>query len=83
MDYLSYFVETITEDFMEHLKSYKNACAKVQLNDKESLINSFKLKKIEEAYFEEGSCKNPWKVVCSSPDAKLGRYTVFFCFCFF
>lgn len=72
MDYLSFFVETITEDFMEHLKCYKAASLKVQTGEAEGqLMSSAKRTLIEEAYFEGQDSKNPWKAVCCNQQAKL------------
>lgn len=67
MDYLSYFVETIMDDFMEHLRLYKKAR---QTADPSSSDND--IKKIERAFFDAESKDDPWKAVCCSSEARLG-----------
>lgn len=72
VDYLSFFIETIMEDFMEHLKCYKTAHSKVLSTDgegQEKLLSNAKIRKIEEAFFEE---LDGWKAVCCSQQARLG-----------
>ena len=76
MDFLSYFVETIMEDFMGHLKWYKGACSKVMNNGEggqEKLMTASRISMIEDAFFEEEDSDNPWKAVCCSPEARLGQ----------
>ena len=76
MDYLTYFVETIMEDFMEHFKRYKYACSKVQLNEGEAsgnkMTHSSRQRMIEQAFFESDSSDNPWEAVCLLPEARMG-----------
>ena len=75
VDYLSFFVETIMDDFMEHLKCYKTACFKVCSNEgggQEKLMTKTKMKMIEEAFFEDEDHENPWKAVCCSQQARQG-----------
>ena len=78
MDYLTYLVETIMEDFLEHFKRYKHACFKAHYGDGDSgsgkTSNSSKLKLIEEAFFDDEGTDNPWKAVCTCPEARTGEY---------
>ncbi len=62
------------EDFMEHLKCYKTAHSRVLSNEgegQEKLLSNAKIRKIEEAFFEE---LDDWKAVCCSQQAKLGMH---------
>lgn len=72
MDYLTFFVETIMEDFMDHLKRYKTACSKVYSNEVEGLNSKGKIRMIDDAYFEDEDSENPWKEVCCSEQHRLG-----------
>lgn len=61
------------EDFMEHLKCYKSAHSKVHFSEgdgQEKLLSKAKIRKIEEAFFEE---LDGWKAVCCSQQARLGK----------
>lgn len=76
VDFLSFFIETIMDDFMDHLKTYKAAALKVQSNEGEGqgqLMSYAKLKMIEEAFFEGEDAGNPWRAVCCNQQAKLGQ----------
>ncbi len=73
VDYLSFFAETIMDDFMDHLRCYKTAYIKVQEQEgQEKLMNTSKLRMIENFYFDEESKDDPWRVVCCTPEGRLG-----------
>ena len=77
VDYLTFFIETIMEDFMEHLKCYKAAHFKVCSNEGEGqLITQAKGTLIEEAYFDEEDSNGPWRAVCCSQQSKQGQFVV-------
>jgi hypothetical protein len=78
VDYLSFFIETIMEDFMEHLKCYKTAQSKVFSSEgegQERLVTTIKVRKIEDAYFDGEDEENPWKDICRSQQARNGQET--------
>lgn len=81
MDYLTFFIETIMEDFMEHLKCYKAAHSKVYSSEgegqgQEKLITRAKATLIEEAYFDEEDSNGPWRAVCCSQQSKQGQFVI-------
>jgi len=86
VDYLTYLVETIMEDFLEHFKRYKYACGRSQCVGgwaegdageggigEGKVTNSSRLRLIEEAFFEADTPDNPWKAICLIPEAKRGQ----------
>ena len=75
VDYLSFFIETIMDDFMEHLKCYKAATLKMHASEGETqLMSNSKLKLIEEAFFEAEDKDDPWRAVCCDQQDRLGQY---------
>ena len=64
---------------MEHFKRYKFACSQVQLSEGEGgggggrSTNSSRLRLIEEAFFVAETRDNPWKAVCTIPEARMGN----------
>lgn len=78
---MCFFVETIMDDFMEHLRQYKRAR---QLCEDEcedgswaEMSESAKAKQTERTFFEKEPPDNPWKAVVWSQPARLGkRWTI-------
>ena len=81
VDYLCFFVETIMDDIMEHLRQYKRAG---QLCEDEcedgswaELSPTAKARQIERAFFEKEPSDNPWRAVCLSQPARLGTRSLY------
>ena len=77
VDYLCFFVETIMDDFLEHLRQYKRArhLCEDECEDGSwaEMTPSTKAKQIERAFFDKEPATNPWKAVCLSQPARLGE----------
>ena len=86
VDYLCFFVETIMDDIMEHLRQYKRAgqvcedeCEDGSWAD---LTPMAKARKIEKAFFDKEPANNPWKAICCSQPARLGGWNKIGTLCF-
>ena len=82
VDYLCFFVETIMDDIMEHLRQYKRAG---QLCEDEcedgswaELSPTAKARQIERAFFEKEPSDNPWRAVCLSQPVRLGKFSLLY-----
>ena len=77
VDYLCFFVETIMDDFLEHLRQYKRVrhLCEDECEDGSwaEMTPSTKAKQIERAFFDKEPATNPWKAVCLSQPARLGE----------
>jgi hypothetical protein len=81
VDYLCFFVETIMDDFLEHLRQYKRAehVCEDECEDGSwaEMTPSAKAKQIESAFFDKEPATNPWKAVCLSQPARLGQWNYY------
>ena len=73
VDYLAFFIETLMDDFMDHLKEYKQAVSVaapmgVATCGSQVVLNE----KIEGEFFRGESKDDPWRAVCCSREAKIG-----------
>ena len=77
VDYLCFFVETIMDDIMEHLRQYKRAGQVCEDECEDGswaeLTPTAKAKQIERAFFDKEPATNPWKAICLSQPARLGE----------
>ncbi|XP_064402684.1 sorting nexin-13-like [Halichondria panicea] len=71
VDYLAFFIETLMNDFMDHLRAYKVACGTASVGVVTGQSAAIWNEAVETEFFKCESGEDPWRAVCCDREARI------------
>ena len=72
VDYLAFFIETLINDFMDHLRAYKVACGTASVGVVTGQSAAIWNEAVETEFFKCESGEDPWRAVWCDREARIG-----------
>ena len=72
VDYLAFFIDTLMNDFMDHLKVYKVAYGIESVGGASGRSASERNKAVAKEFFKNENGEDPWRAVCCDREARIG-----------
>ena len=73
VDYLAFFIDTLMNDFMDHLRAYKVACGAASVGVVTGQSAAIRNEAVETEFFKCESSEDPWKAVCCDRNSRIGN----------